>query len=83
MLLFSLQDIDIKKQGPTCYAFCQYCDISSVVKAMHAMDGEYLGNNKINLGYGKSHATNCLWVAGVAGKNCINYLFLMELLSFS
>ena len=63
-----LQDIDIKKQGPTCYAFCQYCDISSVVKAMHAMDGEYLGNNKINLGYGKSHATNCLWVAGVAGK---------------
>lgn len=32
------------------------------------MDGEYLGNNKINLGYGKSLATNCLWVAGVAGK---------------
>ncbi|XP_065210776.1 protein split ends isoform X2 [Planococcus citri] len=60
-------DIDLKKQGVTsCYAFCQYCDISSVVKAMHAMDGEYFGSNKINLGYGKSLATNCLWVAGVA-----------------
>lgn len=36
---------------------------------MNAMDGEYLGNNKINLGYGNSLPTNCLWVAGVAGKN--------------
>lgn len=42
---------------------------------MHAMDGEYLGNNKINLGYGKSLATNCLWVAGVAGKNLFHYFF--------
>jgi hypothetical protein len=63
-----LQEIDIKKQGVvSSYAFCQYSDIASVVKAMRTMDGEHLGNNRIKLGFGKSMATNCVWVDGIAG----------------
>lgn len=63
-----LQEIDIKKQGVvSSYAFCQYSDIASVVKAIRTMDGEHLGNNRIKLGFGKSMATNCVWVDGIAG----------------
>jgi hypothetical protein len=63
-----LQEIDIKKQGVvSSYAFCQYSDIASVVKAMRTMDGEHLGSNRIKLGFGKSMATNCVWVDGIAG----------------
>jgi hypothetical protein len=72
-MIVILQEIDIKKQGVvSSYAFCQYSDIASVVKAMRTMDGEHLGNNRIKLGFGKSMATNCVWVDGIAGiKNCI------------
>jgi hypothetical protein len=31
------------------------------------MDGEHLGNNRIKLGFGKSMATNCVWVDGITG----------------
>ena len=45
-----LQDIDIKKQGAvSAYAFVQYSDIISVVKALHKMDGEHIGNNRIKV----------------------------------
>lgn len=64
-----LQEIDIKKQSSgSVYAFVQYCDIVSVVRAMRAMDGEYLGHTRINLGYGKSLATACVWLDGIAGE---------------
>ncbi|CAG2067811.1 unnamed protein product, partial [Timema podura] len=70
-------DIDIKKQGvSSSYAFCQYADISSVVKAMRMMDGEQLGNNRMKLGYGKSMPTNCVWVDGVADTVTEKYLNL-------
>ncbi|XP_063915832.1 protein split ends-like isoform X3 [Zophobas morio] len=63
-------EIDIKKQGAVgSYAFCQYSDIVSVVKAIRAMDGEHLGNNRIKLGFGKSMPTNCVWVDGVVDVN--------------
>lgn len=69
LFCFYSQEIDIKKQGSvSSYAFCQYADIGSVVKAMRNMDGEHLGNNRIKLGFGKSMPTNCVWVDGVAGK---------------
>lgn len=59
-------EIDIKKQGAvSSYAFCQYSDIVSVVKAIRKMDGEHLGNNRIKLGFGKSMAYNCVWVDGI------------------
>ncbi|CAD6998331.1 unnamed protein product [Ceratitis capitata] len=61
-------EIDIKKQGTQAYAFCQYSDIISVVKAMRKMDGEHLGGNRIKLGFGKSMPTNCVWIDGVTEK---------------
>lgn len=59
-------EIDIKKQAAvSSYAFCQYSDIVSVVKAIRKMDGEHLGNNRIKLGFGKSMPYNCVWIDGV------------------
>ncbi|XP_046673537.1 protein split ends isoform X3 [Homalodisca vitripennis] len=70
-------EIDIKKQGSnSSYAFCQYCDIGSVVRAMRTLDGEHLGNNRIKLGFGKSLHTNCVWVDGVAESVTEKYLSL-------
>ncbi|XP_026472538.1 LOW QUALITY PROTEIN: protein split ends [Ctenocephalides felis] len=73
-------EIDIKKQGAiSSYAFCQYSDICSVVKAMRTMDGEHLGNNRIKLGFGKTMPTNCVWMDGIAesvGEKQLSSLFL-------
>ncbi|CAG2122226.1 unnamed protein product, partial [Medioppia subpectinata] len=53
-------EIDIKKQANmTSYAFIQFSDITSVVKAMRKLDGENLGQNRIKLGFGKSMPTTC------------------------
>lgn len=66
----SLQEIDVKKQGAAAsYAFCQYADIGSVVRAMKTMDGEHIGANRIKLGFGKSMPTNCVWVDGISGRS--------------
>lgn len=67
-------EIDIKKQGVNAYAFCQYSDILSVVKAMRQMDGEHLGSTRIKLGFGKSMPTNCVWIDGVSDAASENYL---------
>lgn len=67
-------EIDIKKQGLNAYAFCQYSDIVSVVKAMRKMDGEHLGSNRIKLGFGKSMPTNCVWIDGVGEKVSESFL---------
>ncbi|XP_057324972.1 protein split ends-like isoform X2 [Microplitis mediator] len=68
-------EIDIKKQGAvSSYAFCQYSDISSVVKAMRSMDGEHLGSNRIKLGFGKSMPTTCVWVDGIG--ECVSEKYL-------
>lgn len=67
-------EIDIKKQGVNAYAFCQYSDIVSVVKAMRQMDGEHLGSTRIKLGFGKSMPTNCVWIDGVSDAVTENYL---------
>ena len=60
-------EIDIKKQGTSTYAFIQYSDICSVVKAMRKLDGENLGNssNRIKLGFGKSMPAACTWIHSV------------------
>ncbi|XP_045477804.1 protein split ends isoform X2 [Harmonia axyridis] len=68
-------EIDIKNQGNvSLYAFCQYSDIVSVVKAIRKMDGEHLGNNRIKLGFGKSMPTNVVWVDGVVESVTEKYL---------
>ncbi|KRT84470.1 RNA binding protein, partial [Oryctes borbonicus] len=70
-------EIDIKKQGVvSSYAFCQYSDIVSVVKAIRTLDGEHLGNNRIKLGFGKSMPTSCVWVDGVSESVSEKYLKL-------
>lgn len=48
------------------YAFCQYADIGSVVQAIRTLDGEPLGGSRLKLGFGKSMASSCVWIAGVA-----------------
>ncbi|XP_077167134.1 msx2-interacting protein isoform X2 [Paroedura picta] len=68
-------DIDIKKlNGIPQYAFLQYCDIASVCKAIKKMDGEYLGNNRLKLGFGKSMPTNCVWLDGLSTTITDQYL---------
>ncbi|XP_072442673.1 msx2-interacting protein isoform X6 [Chiloscyllium punctatum] len=68
-------DIDIKKvNGVPQYAFLQYCDIASVCKAIKKMDGEYLGNNRLKLGFGKSMPTNCVWLDGLSSNITEQYL---------
>ncbi|BES92657.1 SPOC domain [Nesidiocoris tenuis] len=68
-------EIDIKKQGNSAsYAFCQFSDISSVVRAMRTLDGEHIGANRIKLGFGKSMHTNCVWVDGVSETVSEKYL---------
>lgn len=63
----SFQEIDIKKQGSTSsYAFIQYSEICAVTKAMRKLDGEHIGSNRINLGFGKSMPTNCVWLDGLS-----------------
>uniref|UniRef100_A0A8C7TJ63 Msx2-interacting protein n=1 Tax=Oncorhynchus mykiss TaxID=8022 RepID=A0A8C7TJ63_ONCMY len=68
-------DIDIKKvNGVPQYAFVQYSDIVSVCKAIKKMDGEYLGSNRLKLGFGKSMPTTCVWLDGLASNITEQYL---------
>ncbi|XP_037633198.1 msx2-interacting protein isoform X1 [Sebastes umbrosus] len=68
-------DIDIKKvNGVPQYAFVQYSDIASVCKAIKKMDGEYLGSNRLKLGFGKSMPTTCVWLDGLATSVTEQYL---------
>ncbi|XP_028262359.1 msx2-interacting protein isoform X2 [Parambassis ranga] len=68
-------DIDIKKvNGVPQYAFVQYSDIASVCKAIKKMDGEYLGSNRLKLGFGKSMPTTCVWLDGLSTNITEQYL---------
>ncbi|XP_028854114.1 msx2-interacting protein isoform X2 [Denticeps clupeoides] len=68
-------DIDIKRvNGVPQYAFVQYSDIASVCKAIKKMDGEYLGANRLKLGFGKSMPTSCVWLDGLASNITEQYL---------
>lgn len=76
-------EIDIKKQGTSTYAFIQYADICSVVKAMRKLDGETLTGcgARVKLGFGKSMPTNCVWLHGISellsektlGRQCARF----------
>ncbi|KAI4871954.1 hypothetical protein NFI96_025523 [Prochilodus magdalenae] len=68
-------DIDIKRvNGVPQYAFVQYSDIASVCKAIKKMDGEYLGTNRLKLGFGKSMPTTCVWLDGLSSNITEQYL---------
>ncbi|XP_049327955.1 msx2-interacting protein isoform X2 [Astyanax mexicanus] len=70
-----VKDIDIKRvNGIPQYAFVQYSDIASVCKAIKKMDGEYLGANRLKLGFGKSMPTTCVWLDGLSSNITEQYL---------
>ena len=48
------------------YAFIQFSDIKSVIKAMRCMHGKCIGNNLIKLGFGKSKPARVLWLDGIS-----------------
>ncbi|XP_065061229.1 msx2-interacting protein-like isoform X2 [Rhopilema esculentum] len=60
-------DIDIKKQNPgiTTYAFLQFVDINGAMRAKHRMDREFIGRNRIKVGYGRGTPTNVLWLGNL------------------
>ncbi|VDP19755.1 unnamed protein product [Soboliphyme baturini] len=69
-------DVDIKnRETPAPFAFIQYCDITSVVKAIHAMEQDgYIGNNKIKVvpaastvGFGKPLPSTMIWINELPG----------------
>lgn len=52
--IFSLQDVDVKRQGAvTAYAFIQFTDITSVVKALKDLDGTTWGSTKLKVNTSK------------------------------
>lgn len=62
-LIFFSQDVDIKRQpNGNAYAFIQFTDIVSVVKALKKMED----NKKV--GWGKTMATNCVWCDNLPEK---------------
>jgi len=74
-------EIEIKKDNKkqqsnssNSYAFIQFSDIRSVIKAMRCMNGKCIGNNLIKLGFGKSKPTRVLWLDGISEQLKDNYL---------
>lgn len=61
-------DVDIKRpargQGNT-YAFVKFADLDVAAKAKVDMQGEYIGRNRVKIGYGRSQQTTRLWVGGL------------------
>ncbi len=52
------------------FAFVQFADIRSVMKAMRCLNGKYIGGSTqpIKLGFGRSLPTNVLWLDGVSSQ---------------
>lgn len=55
--------IEIKKDLANTYAFCEYTNIRSVVKAIDAMNGKVVAKNRIRLKFGKTKFTYCIWIS--------------------
>ncbi|CAF3588991.1 unnamed protein product [Adineta steineri] len=59
-------EVEIKRQTQSQhqlpFAFVQYADIKSVVKAMKAFEPKTTRDHSIKLGFGKSQPTNVLWL---------------------
>ncbi|EDO40891.1 predicted protein, partial [Nematostella vectensis] len=62
-------DVDIKKQpGNNPYAFVQFAELSSAIQARRKMDREYVGRNRVKVGFGKVNPINTIWVGGVTNS---------------
>jgi RNA-binding protein 15 len=70
-------DVDIKRpargQGNT-YAFVKFADLDVAAKAKVDMQGEYIGRNRVKIGYGRSQQTTRLWVGGLGPWTSISEL---------
>lgn len=70
-------DVDIKRpargQGNT-YAFVKFADLDVAAKAKVDMQGEYIGRNRVKIGYGRSQQTTRLWVGGLGSWTSISEL---------
>ncbi|VDN10383.1 unnamed protein product, partial [Dibothriocephalus latus] len=58
-------EIDIKtqtNQPGTSYAFVQYCDIKSVVRALCDQENVRISGKQVKLGFGKSQPSNVVWL---------------------
>lgn len=74
-MYFLSQEVEIKKQGAaSSYAFVQFMDIKSVVRALKDKDDLHIGSNKVKLGFGKSMPTNCIWLDDMPDITNDNYL---------
>lgn len=63
-------DVDIKKQaGNNPYAFIQFVELSSAIQARRRMDREFVGRNRVKVGFGKVSPINTIWVGGLNGLN--------------
>ncbi|KAK3699858.1 hypothetical protein QZH41_005291 [Actinostola sp. cb2023] len=70
-------DVDIKRpargQGNT-YAFVKFADLDVAAKAKVDMQGEYIGRNRVKIGYGRSQQTTRLWIGGLGSWTSISEL---------
>ncbi|XP_044167630.1 msx2-interacting protein-like isoform X3 [Acropora millepora] len=63
-------DVDIKKQaGNNPYAFIQFVELSSAIQARRRMDREFVGRNRVKVGFGKVSPINTIWVGVLGGLN--------------
>ena len=63
--------------GGFSYCFCQFSDITSVVKSIRAMDDKRFANNtgpRLKMGFARSVPSSCVWVEGVADAISDRYL---------
>ncbi|VDL89586.1 unnamed protein product, partial [Schistocephalus solidus] len=64
-VFFGVAEIDIKtqtNQPGTSYAFVQYCDIKSVVRALCDQENVRISGKQVKLGFGKSQPSNVVWL---------------------
>lgn len=70
-------DVDIKRpargQGNT-YAFVKFADLDVAAKAKVDMQGEYIGRNRVKIGYGRSQQTTRLWIGGLGSWTSLTEL---------
>lgn len=67
-------EIEIKKDNKkplssvNSYAFIQFSDIKSVVKAIRGMNGKTIGKNEIKIGFGKTKPARTLWLDNISDQ---------------
>ncbi|TPP66418.1 Msx2-interacting protein [Fasciola gigantica] len=69
MMYGEIIEIDIKiqaNQPGTSYAFVQFSDIKSVVRALSKQETIRVGSKPVKLGFGKSQPTNVVWLDNLA-----------------